>query len=322
MNITNPVAIYDLSINARSTWQAHSLSNAGDNGSNRLLSRRQLLADGTETDACSGNILKHYHAMLTAEYMEATGIPLCPACASRDGRRVAALIGLPEYKDLSIERIVRECGLCDAHGFLITAKNAASDGSTEARERISKHSLVEFGFSLALPDSHAETMHLMTRVGDSKEGGQMLLKMPARSGTYAFVARYNASAIGVDTYKRRLLLPDGQQRQQRHIAILAAFRDLMVSPSGALTSTMLPHLTDLVGAIVIRHSVGRAPMCSPLKGDFVHRLIQMSDSTCQVLPFDGVDAFYRVMGQLIETSYPYLPTIRPTPPLDSREIRT
>lgn len=311
MNTADQIPIYDLSINARSTWQAHGLSNAGDNGSNRLLPRRQLLADGVETDACSGNILKHYHAMLTAEYMEAVGIPLCPACTSRDGRRAAALIGLADYKDLSIERILRECGLCDAHGFLVTAKNAARDGSAEARERVSKRSLIEFGFSLGVPGNYAETVHLMTRVGDSKEGGQMLMKMTTRSGIYAFSARYNASGIGVDTYKRRLLLPDGQKRRQRHAAVLAAFRDLIISPSGALTSTMLPHLTDLVGAIMVRCSVGRAPMSSALKNDFVQRLSQMNDSTCQLFPFDGVDGFYRVMGQLIETSYPCLPTTRP-----------
>jgi len=126
--------MYEMSISVRATWQAHSLSNAGTNGSIRLLPRRQLLADGTETDACSGNIAKHHHAVMLAEYLEASGIPLCPACASRDGRRAAALVGLPGYKVLTIERILTECALCDAHGFLVTAKNAASDGSSAARQ--------------------------------------------------------------------------------------------------------------------------------------------------------------------------------------------
>jgi len=84
--------LYEVSVNVRVAWQAQSLSNAGNNGSNRLLPRRQLLADGTETDAHSGNIAKHYHATLLAEYLEAAGSPLCPACQARDGRRAAALI--------------------------------------------------------------------------------------------------------------------------------------------------------------------------------------------------------------------------------------
>lgn len=118
-------SLYEMSINARVTWQAHSLSNAGDNGSNRLLPRRQLLADGTETDACSGSIFKHHHAALLARYLEAFGCPLCPACRNRDSRRAGALVDRPEYADMTMERILNECALCDAHGFLVTAKHAA-----------------------------------------------------------------------------------------------------------------------------------------------------------------------------------------------------
>jgi len=78
------------------SWQAHSLSTAGTNGSNKVMSRRQFLADGTETDACSGSIAKHHHAVLLAEYLMASGIPLCPACQEHDGCRAAALIERPE----------------------------------------------------------------------------------------------------------------------------------------------------------------------------------------------------------------------------------
>jgi CRISPR-associated autoregulator DevR family len=288
-------------------WQAHSLSNAGTNGSIRLLPRRQLLADGTETDACSGNIAKHHHAMLLAEYLEAAGVPLCPACASRDGRRAAALIDLPDYKGLTIDRILRECGLCDAHGFLVTAKNAASDGSTETRQRLSKHSLVEFSFALALPDRHAESVQLTTRSGDSKEDGQMLMKMPARSGEYAFCVRYKSVGVGVDTDKWTIVVQDEAERARRHRAILSALRDQMLSPDGALTATMLPHFTGLVGAIVVRSSVGRAPVYSALEAEFVTRLTALADETCKVFPFETVDVFNTLMNQLIETSDPCLP---------------
>src|SRR5258706_15026406 len=116
------LTMYELTINVRVSWQAHSLSTAGSNGSNKVMPRRQLLADGSVTDACSGSIAKHYHAVLLPEYLADAGIPLCPACQQRDGRRAAALIERPEYKNLSVEQILQGCGLCDAHGFLVTAK--------------------------------------------------------------------------------------------------------------------------------------------------------------------------------------------------------
>lgn len=299
--------VYEMSINARVTWQAHSLSNAGTDGSIRTLPRRQLLADGTETDACSGNIAKHHHAMLLAEYLEAAGGPLCPACAVRDGRRAAALYGQPGYEDLTIERVLNECGLCDAHGFLLPAKKAASDGSTEARSRISKHSVVEFSFALAFPGRYAESEQLTTRCGDSKEDGQMLMKRPGRSGEYALCVRYKAVAVGVDTDKWNLIVDDRAERARRHQAILSALRDQLLSPSGAMTATILPHLTDLCGAIVVRSNVGRAPVYSALAADFVARLTAMAGPMGTVFPFKTVDEYCALMNRLIDCSDPALP---------------
>lgn len=119
-----PPSIYDLSLNVRVSWQAHSLSTAGSNGSNKMMPRHQLLADGTETDACSGAIAKHHHAALLAQYLQAAGIPFCPARLRRDNRRAAALGELAAYKGMAIEQILTQWGLCDAHGFLVMTKNA------------------------------------------------------------------------------------------------------------------------------------------------------------------------------------------------------
>jgi CRISPR-associated protein Cst2 len=308
MNESFPSLMYEVSFNLRVSWHAQSMSNAGNNGSNRLLPRRQLLASGSETDACSGNIAKHVHAVLLAEYLEAAGCPLCPACTSRDGRRAAALTDRPDYKNLTIEQAIRDCALCDTHGFLVTAKNAASDGSTQARQRLSKHSLIEFSFALALPEHHAETIQLMTRVADSKDEGQMLMKMTARSGDYALCVRYKCAGIGLDTDKWTLVLADEQERGRRHRAILTALRDCVLSPAGALTSTMLPHLTGLQGAIVICPRAGRAPIYSALQDDFITRLSALHSETCLVSSFQTIDAFHLHMRQLIEHTHPALPT--------------
>lgn len=301
------IPVYELSVNARVTWQAHSLSNQGTNGSNRLLARHQLLANGDETDACSGNILKHMHAALVAEYLEAGGVPLCAACSKRDGRRAAALIDQPGYQQLTMETILQSCGLCDSHGFMIPGKNASSDGKTVARQRISKHTLVDFSFTLALPTASKESTHLVTRSGASKEEGQMLMKMPARSGIYASCVRYKTIGVGMDTENWRLVVKDPQERRVRHQAILSALEDAFLSPDGALTATMLPHLSGLYGAVVVRKTVGRAPIYSPLSEDFVERLGRLGRETCQVIPFEGVDAFADTMTRLNATTEPALP---------------
>jgi CRISPR-associated autoregulator DevR family len=307
MNEQKMLSVYEISLSVRVAWQAHSLSNAGNNGSNRLLPRRQLLADSTEADACSGNIAKHYHAVLLAEYLEAAGSSLCPACRARDGRRAAALIDQAAYRNITLDQIVRDCGMCDTHGFLVTAKNASADGSTEARQRLSKHSLIEFSFALALPGQHAETVQLTTRGGDTKEDGQMLMKMTARSGEYALCVRYKCAGIGMDTDKWKVIVHDEQERGRRHRATLTALRDCLLSPQGALTATMLPHLTGLRGVIAVCKSTGRAPIYSALQEDFIARLSELSSESCTISSFDTIDAFHTQMRTLIETSYPAFP---------------
>jgi len=326
-----PIAIYDLTLNIRVSWQAHSLSTIGSNGSNKLMPRRQLLADGTETDACSGNIIKHHHAVLLAEYFEEAGVPLCPACAVRDARRVAALTDrpeYPEYKDVMMSQILSRCGLCDAHGFLITAKRPSRDQiekvsqeevepvqenvaesalTQEGRQRRSKHTLLDFSFALALPDHHAETAQIYTRVADTKDEGQMLMKMTTRSGEYALHVRYFSVGIGVDIDKWQVIITDEQQRLLRHKAVLQALRDSLLSPDGALIATMLPHLTGLQGALVIRHTTGRAPMYSALNHDFIERLQAIADKTCSVYPFHSIDTFNAQMNKLIAHSFPCYP---------------
>ena len=300
------VPIYELSVNARVSWQAHSLSTAGNNGSNRLLPRRQLLADSTETDAISGNISKRRHAALVAEYFAADGCPLCPACRVGDGRRAAALLDLPDYQDLSCERIVRECALCDAHGFLVTARNADSEAGTAARQKLSKTTLLDYSYALALPDRHAETGQLHTRAGSAFGEGQMLMKISARSGEYALCIRYRCVGVGTDTERWMLFVQDQDERERRHRAILRALRDCLVSPDGAHLATMLPHLTGLNGAIMVRTSVGRSPIYSALASDFMARLRAMADETCHIYPFETVDTFYSVMNEFIATSVPAL----------------
>lgn len=135
----------------------------------------------------------------------------------------------------------------------------------------------------------------------------MLMKIPARSGDYALLVRYTSVGIGVDTYRWRVAIVDEQQRRKRHRAILSALRDALLSPDGAMTVTILPHLTGLEGAIVVQSDVGRAPMYSALKDDFVTRLVAMQGDTCLVYPFAPVEAFHAIMQDLIASSAPYLP---------------
>lgn len=294
--------MYEMAISALATWQAQSMSNSGSSG-NRTLPRRQLLANGIETDAYSGNLAKRHHATLLAEYLQEAGVYLCPSCAKRDGRRAAAEASTERVR-LTMDGILK-CGSCDVEGLLVTAKRATDDD--EVRQRLAKHSLVEFSFGLAVPDQQTMSMQLFTRGGDRSGDGQMIMKVPSRSGAYGFCIRYKCVGIGMDTEIWKLLIQDESERRRRHQAVLRALRDQLLSPCGALTSTMLPHLSRVTGVITLRTAPGRAPMYSPLEEDFMEQLTSLSIENYFALPFSSISEFSRQMQTLIDNSVPYQP---------------
>lgn len=46
-----------------------------------------------------------------------------------------------------MERILRKCALCDAHGFLVTAKHGDEENGQEARQRLNKETLIDFSYA-------------------------------------------------------------------------------------------------------------------------------------------------------------------------------
>jgi len=307
MTQQSPHSVYEMSFNFRVEWQAHSLSNTGTQQSNRTLPRQQLLADGSEVDAINGNLAKQRHASILREYMAEQSEHLCSACAVGDPRRAAAakeLSSVPTMED------ILSCGLCDTHGFLITGKKATGDGP--ARSKRFKGTLIDFSMALAIPEQCFISPQLFTRHGAtnrSEEGeGQMIFKSSSRSGQYAFVVRFKAAGIGVDTESMRPVINDRLVRNARYQNVLYALHDQMLSPSGASTARLLPHVTGLRGAIILRTLPGRAPVFSPLKSDFVNTLRQLcniQNGACTIYEFDSVVDFSKQMYRLVEETTPY-----------------
>lgn len=168
IRLDRPITAYEISLNARVGWIGHSMSNIGSNGSNRLMPRRQMLASGIETDACSGSLLKHEGAESVAEYLEAAGQTLCTACARRDTQRAASLANEPNA-NLEMEELLK-CGLCDVHGFLIPLeeprKTSRSGGDALKQLLLSMHLL--WPYPKALLRQHRSTLGRPMRTEPAK----------------------------------------------------------------------------------------------------------------------------------------------------------
>lgn len=311
------IPVYEVAFLIRSEWQAHSMNNIGSGGTNRLYPRRQLLANGVETDACSGDILKHHHAALVAEYFEEEGLRLCPACSARDPRRAGSLADT-RTADIAMAGLLR-CPQCDIHGFFLTARKA--NPPLPALPGRSKGTLVDYSYALAEPETFGETIQLNTRSGGADGEDQMIIRSSCRSGAYSMCIRYKSVGIGVDTNTWQLLVEDESDRRKRHQCVLRALRDQVLCPDGARTAGMLPHLTGIRGAIIVRTQVGRPFMLSPLRADFMEQLDRAVSRTSEpglLLQFEDLEEFTIHMEYLVAHSLPSTPHKYRLPLLESQ----
>ncbi len=285
------IYIYEMTLCFNLTLVGHGISNQGSKGFITEEPRRQLLADGTETDAISGGLYKHYHAFLLAEMYRDVGVPLCSHCAWNSSLRAAGLTNGKGNRHRLMEKLLGGCGVCDVHGFLVPGKKKKDD-SDEERDKVSKGSLVEFSMGLADPNHFHETEHLYTRSGKDKEAGQMWFKRRVRSAKYGFVISYRPVQIGMDVENCDLIVTDQDERLRRHRACLVALRDLFLNPPGAHSATQKPQLMGLSGAIATRLNAEPPPAWSPLDPNFQKVMSGLETGLCPVVTFNDPVRFF------------------------------
>lgn len=290
--------VYEIGFMGRIRIDAHSLNNEGTVG-NVTEPRTIILADGQKTDGISGEMLKHIHVEALWQLVkERAPNNLCPACRILSPMKADVNPKIAEInkkiKDLANQRknakeknkkeeitkqisqeinnAVNEalrCAICDLHGFLIQEPT------------LSRKSIVEFGWAIAMPDKYFRDIHVHTRVAVServKEEGeearvseQMIYNRPTRSGVYAFVSVFQPWRIGLNEVNYTYSIDD-ITRKTRYELVLEAYKAMMTRLEGAMTSTRLPHFGDFTGAIVKTTNAFPVPVMSPLKDDYIQQI--------------------------------------------------
>jgi CRISPR-associated protein Cst2 len=255
--------VYEIGLVLRAEIEAHSLNNEGTVG-NVTEPRSIALADGTITDGISGEMLKHMHAR--AFWAIGTKESFCGSCQQFSPMKASANPDVNEAvkqkKPLSdVLGIAIQCPLCDTHGFLI--EEAA----------LSRKSLVEFGWALALPDQYHRTIQTHSRVAagekTKEEAVQMLYDRPTRSGTYAVISLFQPWRIGFNDIVCKYTVNGTDERKKRFERVIDAYKAMFTRIEGAMTTTRLPHVLGCSGAIIV--SKKPTPVCiiSPLQEKFM-----------------------------------------------------
>jgi len=287
--------VYEIGIVGRIRIDAHSLNNEGTVG-NVTEPRTIMLADGRKTDGISGEMLKHIHTEAFWQLAKERNVTLCQACQTlrpEKANKNPNVTEANEVKEALNEAL--KCALCDIHGFLVE------------KPTLSRKSTIEFGWAIAIPEQFYRDIHVHTRVapgekGKESETEQMIYNRPTRSGVYAFVSIFQPWRIGLNEINYGYVLSD-EDRKQRYDLVIDAYKAMLSRLEGAMTTTRLPHTSEIEGLIIIATNAMPVPLISPLKDDYKEQIEKIVKPK-NIQKFDSLATALQELDKL-KTYHPY-----------------
>lgn len=279
--------IASISISGEITLNMHSLNNEGGEG-NQIMTRQLTIVDkeGKEhtVNGISGDMFKHIHAGHLVNYCIDNEIDLSQYSKALNPNRISSLELLKYIKEnnrknekagVIIDALINSCTVCDTHGILITEKVGDNKDSSNTPRK----SIIEFGWTIGIPEKNNTETYLHTKVvhsstgikGESSNEGQNIFHRPANHGVYAFVCNIDTYRIGFNDIDRIYSIDD-DKRKVRYHAILKALLSSFLNPRGAMTSSQKPHITDFKGVVAFSEKLVPAPTISSINPDYVKEI--------------------------------------------------
>ena len=321
--------VYSIAISGRAILDLHALNNEGSEG-NQLNTRQVYIVTGNgepaRVNAISGDMLKHIQADHFRRLAQHYGLPLSQGARIGNANRINwDFVNSDEAKKAGDQKdpalmdyIIRTCALTDVAGILVTANNKSTP----------RKSLVEFGWTVGLPDITKTESYLHTKYvadsgkekksGDGSNLGQNLFHRPASSGVYAVVCHVEVARVAYNDIAQHYpdgLMDDaaqGDSRTRRAQALLESVLYTFLQLDGAHRNTQAPHMAGFEGVIAVSSGVMPAPAFSGLHPEYRTQLQRIADglnklhdAAITLYPFDSLGAFTEQMGSLIAAVQPY-----------------
>jgi CRISPR-associated protein Cst2 len=268
-----------------------------------------------EAPAVSGRMLKHWHyegmrhLIINSAY---SSIPLCAACKVGEPIRPAELLndGRLSHR-IAIEKgaevVVKQCSICDVHGYLAAIAGAkgtkgTSAESEEEQEPVSERRSSRAMFSWLMPvlenikpneemgPVSKQVIHSRVKSGkdfdDKKLTSQMPFNKSYASGIYAFVSALDVDRIGLVELNlgnpNRYAINDNDRKERIKVAI-EAYRLMLSGQIGASLSHALPHQNP-IEVLVAYSETGPLPFpVSPTYSDYLEKTIGLMPQGTQFL---------------------------------------
>jgi len=211
-----------------------------------------------ELPIITGNAFKNYHsrAMLQAYIMEG-GRQVHKEHFSdmyRISKKIAQSEGLKNKEEKEVEEaLVRNCAICDLHGFLLAEQNYP-----QAR----RESLIKMSHIIPAEEfCELKTNFTLTHNRVTAESAEMMLfRREYASSIYAFESLINLAQIGRSSYEKednkdvwlgKKILNDKEEVKRRIRSAVLAYMYAITGELGANTSRSLPLFTPLELVIIL-----------------------------------------------------------------------
>ena len=268
-----------------------------------------------ESPAVSGRMLKHWHYEGMRHLINNgaySSIPLCAACRIGEPVRPAELLdnGILSHRtaiEKGAEEVIRQCSICDVHGYLAAIGGAKGAKGTpaeseEEQEPVSERRSSRAMFSWLMPvlekinpneemgPVSKQVIHSRVKSGkdfdDKKLTSQMPFNKSYASGIYAFVSALDVYRIGLvelNLGNHNLYAIDDNERKNRIKVAIEAYRLMLSGQIGASLSHALPHQNP-IEVLVAYSETGPLPFpVSPMYSDYLEKTIGLMPQGTQFL---------------------------------------
>ena len=266
-----------------------------------------------EAPGVSGRMLKHWHyegmknLIVNSIYSQ---VPLCDGCKVgepiRPGKIEAGKLGQVAKPEIEA---VKDCAVCDIHGYLIaqgaraeeTEEEAEAEGPKSKRKSkrdtgISSRRSSRVMFSWLIPVLESETSQkqvIHTKVSqqrskdENEAATQMIFSKSYASGIYGFVSGLDIERIGMADSnlgsENPYAIDDANGRKERIRVAIEAYRYLISGQMGASLSHAVPHMNPLE-ILAIYSESGPLPFpVSPIYSDYLIKTVGLMPAGAKLL---------------------------------------
>jgi CRISPR-associated protein Cst2 len=242
-----------------------------------------------EAPAVSGRMLKHWHyegmkhLIVNGTY---SSVQLCAGCKVGEPIRPGTINNgnLSQNSKISEADAIKNCAVCDSHGYLIAKPEVvAGEGGVSAR----RTSRAMFSWLMPVLEIDTTSKQVIHNRVSSDPKTMMPFNKSYASGIYAFVSALDVDRIGLVELNlggtNPYAVDDNKGRKDRIKVAIEAYRFMLSGQIGASLSHAVPH-GNPIEILVAYSETGPIPFpVSPMYGDYISKTVGLMPQNITLL---------------------------------------